>query len=308
MDLNSIWTTVSVWLMKHGLVILIVVIIMLLILRYSEKLTSRFIQSVQRRQRIQDEEFEKRTNTLSGILHYVINIVVLIIAAIMILGEIGVDIGPILAAAGVLGLAIGFGAQSLVKDILSGFFIFLEDQIRVGDVVDIAGKAGIVEKINLKLTILRDLSGNVHFVPNGEINVVTNMTKGFSRYLFKVGVAYREDVDEVMGVMKQVDEELRNDDNFKDDIIAPLEMLGLDEFGDSALVIKAYTSTKPLKQWRIGREFNRRLKKAFDERNIEIPFPHVTLYMGEEKDHTAPPMHVNINEMPQKDAESSESQ
>ncbi len=302
MDLNAVWNVVSQWLMKHGLVILIVVIAMLLILRFSEKLTNRFMQSIQKRTKIKDEESKKRADTLGQILQYVINIAVLIIALVMVLGELGVEIGPILAAAGVLGLAVGFGAQSLVKDIISGFFILLEDQVRVGDVVDVGGKAGIVEKINLKMTILRDLSGNVHFVPNGEINVVTNMTKGFSRYLFKVGVAYREDVDEVMQVMRDVDESLRNDPDFSDDITAPLEILGLDEFGNSALVIKAYTTTKTLKQWRVGREFNRRLKKAFDERNIEIPFPHVTLYMGQDKDQTAPPMHVNIHKMPQEEA------
>jgi len=216
------------------------------------------------------------------------------IAVIIILGELGIDIGPILAAAGILGLAVGFGAQSLVKDIIRGFFILIEDQYRVGDVVQIEDKAGVVEKMTLKLTILRDLAGNVHHIPNGEINVVTNMTKGYSRYLFEIGVAYRENVDEVMKIMKKVDEELRADPEYTNDIIEPLEVFGLDQFADSALIIKARITTKPIKQWRIGREYNRRLKKAFDENNIEIPFPHLTLYAGKDKKDQSPPLNIKL--------------
>jgi len=212
----------------------------------------------------------------------------------MILGELGVEIGPILAAAGIVGFAIGFGAQNLVQDIISGFFILLEDQIRVGDVVEIAGKGGLVEKITLRMIVLRDLAGNVHFVRNGEINIITNMTKEYSRYVFDIGVAYREDVDKVIEVIQQVDEGLRGDPEFKDDILEPIEILGLDQFANSAVIIKARTKTKPIKQWRVAREFNRRLKKKFDERNIEIPFPHVTLYMGEDKQGQATPLNVEM--------------
>jgi small conductance mechanosensitive channel len=221
-------------------------------------------------------------------------LVVMIIAVIMILGEFGIQIGPILAAAGIVGVAIGFGSQYLVQDVISGFFILLQDQIRVGDVVIIGGKGGLVEKVSLKNTVLRDLSGNVHFIRNGTIDVVTNMTKDFSQYVFEIGVAYRENVDEVIEVAKAVDEDLRNDDEYKDDILEPLEVLGLDKFADSALIIKARTKTRPIKQWRVAREFNRRLKIAFDEKGIEIPFPHVTLYMGEDKKGGAPPMHVKL--------------
>ena len=148
--------------------------------------------------------------------------------------------------------------------------------------------------INLKMTVLRDLAGNVHFIPNGQIDIVTNMTKDYSRYVFEIGVAYREDIDEVIKVIKEVDEELRNDLDFKDDILDPIEIFGLDKFGDSAIVIKARTTTKPIKQWRVGREFNRRLKKKFDERDIEIPFPHRTLYMGQGKKGEAAPMKIQI--------------
>jgi len=195
------------------------------------------------------------------------------------------------------GLAVGFGAHGLVKDRISGFFILMDNQIRVGDVVQINGRGGLVENINLRITTLRDLAGNVHFVPNGTIDVVTNMTMGYSRYVFEVGVAYREDVEEVIEVLKQVDEELRADPDFADDITEPLEVLGLDQFADSAIIIKARTTTKPIRQWRVGREFNLRLKKAFDRRGIEIPFPHLTVYPGEDKRGQAPPLHV-LNESP----------
>ncbi|MCX7966204.1 MAG: mechanosensitive ion channel family protein, partial [Syntrophorhabdaceae bacterium] len=210
----------------------------------------------------------------------------------MILKELGINIGPVLAAAGIVGLAVGFGAQSLVKDVIGGFFIILEDQIRVGDVVEIGGKSGLVEKIGLKTTVLRDLSGNVHFVPNGEIKVVTNMTKEYSRYVIDIGIAYKEDVDRVMEVIKEIDEELRNDPEFKDDIIAPIEILGLDQFASSSIIIKARTTTLPIKQWRVGREFNRRIKKRFDELGIEIPFPHLTIFMGTDREGNQPPIKI----------------
>ncbi|HOJ43955.1 MAG TPA: mechanosensitive ion channel family protein, partial [Syntrophorhabdaceae bacterium] len=235
---------------------------------------------------------QKRTQTLGTIIRYALTAVILGVASMMILRELGINIGPVLAAAGIVGVAVGFGAQSLVKDVISGFFIILEDQIRVGDVVEIGGKGGLVEKIGLKTIVLRDLAGNVHFVPNGEIKVVTNMTKEYSRYVFDIGIAYKEDVDRVMEVIKEIDEELRNDPEFKDDIIAPIEVLGVDQFASSSVIIKARTTTVPIKQWRIGREFNRRIKKKFDELGIEIPFPHVTLFMGTDKYGNQPPIKI----------------
>ena len=239
-----------------------------------------------------DEEYKKRADTLSAVIGYLITVTIIVIAAMMILPEIGIEIGPVLAAAGVLGVAVGFGAQHLVQDVISGFFILLDDEIRVGDVVEIAGKSGLVERLNLRMIVLRDVAGNVHYVRNGKIDIVTNMTKDFSRYVFDIGVAYREDVDEVIKVVRQVDEELRSDPEFAPDILEPIEILGLDQFADSAVIIKARTKTKPCKQWSVGREFNRRLKKKFDEKNIEIPFPHMTLYMGQDKAGQAPPLNV----------------
>ncbi|MEJ2633851.1 MAG: mechanosensitive ion channel family protein [Calditrichia bacterium] len=293
MNFNSFLQQAIEWLISSGLRIILIVILMLIALRLAKVVSRRVFGVLQKKK--EDEEFRKRTDTLSAVLRYVLSIVIMLVALIMILGVFGVQIGPILAAAGVVGVAVGFGAQSLVKDVIGGFFILLEDQIRVGDVVQVAGKGGQVEKITLRMTTLRDLAGNVQYIPNGEISVVTNMTKDYSRYVFDIGVAYRENVDEVIELIKQIDEELRNDPEFKDDIIEPLEVLGLDQFADSAVIIKARTTTKPIKQWRIGREFNRRMKVLFDEKNIEIPFPHVTLYMGEDKNGDAPPMHLKVN-------------
>ncbi len=281
------------WLLTGGLRILVIFILTLIALRIARFASTR-IFSISKKEA--DPEFQKRADTLSGIIRYTFVIGALIIAVIMVLGEFGIQIGPVIAAAGIVGLAVGFGAQNLVQDIISGFFILLENQIRVGDVVDIAGKSGLVENVNLRMVVLRDLSGNVHYVRNGQIQVVTNMTKEYGRYVFDIGIAYRENVDEVIQVIKQVDEELRNDPDFKNDILEPIEILGLDKFDDSAVIIKARTKTKPIKQWAIGREFNRRLKKAFDEKDIEIPFPHVTLYVGQDKSGQAPPLNIMMKQ------------
>lgn len=280
------------WLLSSGIRITFILILMFVFLRVANLISNRVFLAIGKSS--DDPEFQKRSDTLSSIVRHILIATIIIVSAMMILRQLGIEIGPILAAAGIVGLAVGFGAQSLVKDLISGFFILLEDQFRVGDVVEIAGKSGLVERINLKTTILRDLAGNVHYIPNGQIDTVTNMTKEYSRYVFEIGVAYRENVEEVIEIMKEVDEELRNDPEFKDDIISPIEIMGLDKFADSALIIKARTTTKPIKQWRVGREFNLRLKKKFDQRNIEIPFPHVTLYLGEDKAGQAPPLRVDL--------------
>ena len=292
MDIATILDIIGDWFIHEGLKILLIIILTLVAIKGVQLFTSRLSALISKRKL--DEEYKKRADTLGSVIQHLLNVFIIVIAVIMFLGQIGVEIGPILAAAGIVGLAIGFGAQSLVKDVINGFFILLEDQIRVGDVVQISGKGGLVEKLDLKMTILRDLAGNVHFIPNGNIDVVTNMTKGFSRYVFDIGVAYREDVDEVIDVIKQVGTELQNDPEFSADILEPVEILGLDQFANSAIVIKARITTKPIKQWRVGREFNRRLKIAFDQRDIEIPFPHVTLYMGQDKDGSAAAMNVRL--------------
>ena len=279
------------WLITSGLTIFLILILMLISIKVIQVLMDRLFQRLFKNFK-NDIEIQKRSDTLKSVTRSLLNITIVTVALLMILKELGVEIGPILAAAGVVGIAVGFGAQELVKDIINGFFILLDDQIRVGDVVNIADKGGLVERVDLRMIVLRDLAGNVHFVRNGQIDVVTNMTKEYSRYVFDIGIAYREDVDEVIEVVKQVDAQLREDPEFKNDILEPIEILGLDQFADSAVIIKARTKTIPIRQWAVGREFNRRLKKKFDELDIEIPFPHVTLYAGQNKDGSAPPVNV----------------
>jgi len=292
MEVSTYLEVVGNWVLTTGLRIGVILILTLVALKVTRIVTNRVFRVIKRQK--DEEDYQKRTKTLSSVIRHVLSITIFIVALVAVLGELGIEIGPVIAAAGVVGLAVGFGAQSLVKDVISGFFILLEDQIHVGDWVQIAGKTGVVERINLKMTVLRDLHGNVHFIPNGTIDVVTNMTREYSRAVLDIGVAYREDVDEVIGIMKQVDEELRSDPDFKDDILEPMEVFGLNEFGDSALVIRGRVKTKPAKHWGVAREFRRRLKKAFDERNIEIPFPHTTIYMGQDKRGEAPPLHVAV--------------
>ncbi|HUV29981.1 MAG TPA: mechanosensitive ion channel family protein [Acidobacteriota bacterium] len=292
MDIHAVLDRLVAWLTTTGLRIF-VILVLALVATSAAKWLSRRLLTVFGKVKL-DVEMQKRADTLSSMIRHLLTVTILAVALVMVLGEVGIEIGPILAAAGIVGLAVGFGAQNLVQDVISGFFILLEDQIRVGDVVQIAGKGGLVEKVNLKMTVLRDLAGNVHYVRNGHIDIVTNMTKEFSQYVFDIGIAYREDVDEVISIIKEVDAQLREDPQFRDDILRPMEVFGLDQFADSALIIKARTTTRPIKQWRIAREFNRRLKKVFEEKNIEIPFPHVTLYMGEDKQGRAAPMHVSL--------------
>ncbi|MDZ7860747.1 MAG: mechanosensitive ion channel family protein [Candidatus Krumholzibacteriota bacterium] len=226
-------------------------------------------------------ERAKRAETLSGLIETTLKVVILITVLLMVLKEVGIDITPLLAGAGIVGLAVGFGAQSLVKDIISGFFMLLENHLNVGDVVEIAGKAGLVESMNLRITVMRDFEGKVHIVPNGEISVVTNFTKEYSRALIEIGVAYKEDVDRVIGILKEVGEEIRKDETYGPKILEPMEVIGLDSFGSSSINIKVRFKTKPIEQWSTSREYRRLVKKRFDKENIEIPFPHVTLYMGE---------------------------
>ena len=289
--METILGTITKWAMTSGLRILIILAVAFI----AAKGAGYLVRSILGRQKEgRDEEYLKRTETLSSVTSGLLLISIMLMALIMILGEFGISIGPMLAAAGIVGVALGFGAQHLVKDIISGFFILLDDQIRVGDVVQISGKGGLVERVNLRMTVLRDLAGNVHYVPNGEISVITNMTKEYSRYVFEIGVAYREDTDQVIEIVKEIDEEMRADSAFAGDILEPIEILGVDQFADSAVIIKARTKTKPIKQWAVGREFNRRIKKRFDEHDIEIPFPHTTLYLGQDKNGTAPPINVDL--------------
>ncbi len=280
------------WLLTTGLKILLIVIVVMVLTRISRGLARR-LEKILLKGR-EDEESLKRARTLSGMIKQFLNSLIVIIAVMTVLAALDIQIGPLLATAGVAGLAISFAAQSLIKDVINGFFIILWDQIRVGDVIEVAGHSGVVESLNLKMTVLRSLDGNVHYVPNHLIDAVINMTKEYSQFVFDVGVSYFEDVDEVIRTLKEVDDGLRIDPVFSGHIIAPLEILGLDRFEDSAVIVRARTTTKPSKQWEISREFNRRLKKAFDRKGISIPFPHLTLFPGQNKEGQAAPLRVKL--------------
>jgi len=203
------------------------------------------------------------------------------IGGMMALTEVGFAIGPIMTGAGILGLAVGFGAQSLVKDIITGFFLLLENQLRVGDVVEIGGKTGTVEAINLRTTVLRDVEGSVHVIPNGSVNAVTNKTRGWARMVLDVGVAYREDVDEVIATLQEVGQSLWDDPDWRPKLLEPAEVPGIQALADSSVNVRIMIKTRPQMQWPVAREMRKRIKHTFDERGIEIPFPHTTFYIGE---------------------------
>lgn len=227
-------------------------------------------------------ESEKRIDTIVRLLKQAAFLALWLVVGLVFLKELGVEIGPILASAGILGLAVGFGGQNLVRDIISGIFIILENQIRVGDVAVVNGTGGQVERINFRTIVLRDLGGVVHIFPNGSVETLSNLTKEWSAYVFDIGVAYKEKTDLVIEVMQQVGQGLLEDPVYGKLMLGPPEIFGVDKFDDSAVVIKGRIKTRPIRQWEVGREYLRRIKLAFDENDIEIPFPHRTLYMGEQ--------------------------
>ena len=272
----------------HILIILVLAAIAFRLARRLIRLLKEFML-----QRAEDnlEEF-KRIETLGRVFRYITSVVITVVAGMLVLSELGISIAPILAAAGVLGLAIGFGAQSLVKDYFSGFFLLLENQIRQGDVVSVADKSGFVEEMTLRYVKMRDYDGNVHFIPNGIITTVTNMSRQFAYAVIDIGVSYREDVDEVLAVMAQVGKELRENEALAPKILADLEIAGVDQLADSSVVLKCRFMVKALEQWTVKRAYLKRIKEVFDERGIEIPFPHLTIYPGVLKDGTAPALRI----------------
>ena len=255
--------------------VLLILLLAGLALRFIPRLISRLRRTLQERQ--DSAEDARRIHTLSRVIRYVVTVAVTVVTGIVILGEFGISVAPILGAAGVVGIALGFGAQSLVKDYFTGFFLLLENQIRIGDIGEAGGKSGVVEELTLRYLRLRDYDGNVHYIPNGTVSVVTNKSLGYAFAVIDAGVAYGEDVDRVMTVMRAVGEALRQDAGFAPKILEPLEIAGVDRWADSAVVIRCRFKVMPLEQWNVRREYLRRLKAAFDREGIEIPFPHVKL-------------------------------
>lgn len=280
MDIQNILQNITPWFLSHGVKIILILIGAWLINRIIKIFISKGVKNfVTQTYRIRDgKALEKRSKTLEGVLEGVVSIIVFLIAGLMVVSELGVNIGPLLALAGVAGLAFGFGGQYLIRDLISGLFIILEDQYRVGDVACVADTCGLVEDINLRRTILRDLDGIVHHIPNGEITKASNLSKGFSRVNLNIGVSYGSDLEKVINVVNRVGNELAEDPQWKQDILKTPQFLRVDDFADSAVIIKILGDTKPLKQWAVTGEFRKRIKIAFDKEGIEIPFPQISVW------------------------------
>jgi len=280
------WTEVAQTPIRIG----IILVISWIMLSLSQRLIPMLRKQLQKR--TDEPEQLKRLETLGRVLRYIAAVLITLIAGMLVLAELGVSIAPILASAGVIGIAVGFGAQSLIKDYFNGFFLLLEDQVRQGDVVEVAGKGGLVEEVTLRYIRLRDYEGNVHFIPNSIIATVTNRSRSFAYAVINIGIAYRENVEEVFEVMREVAAGMRQDETLGPMILEDIDIAGVDAWADSAVVIRCRFKVQALQQWTVRRAFLLRMKKEFDRRGIEIPFPHLTLYPGQAKDGSAPPLHI----------------
>jgi small conductance mechanosensitive channel len=249
-----------------------------LLIRTVRILADRLLKLVQDDDPLTTSQREQRAITLAGIFKGVFRIAIVIVSGLMILDAVGINTTPLIAGAGVAGLAISYGAQNLIRDFISGFFILLENQYKVGDVIRAAGVSGQVEHMNLRITVLRDLEGVAHFIPNGEIKVVSNLAKEWSRAVVNVGVAYQEDLDRVVSVLNGVGQELHRDAVFGPGILEAPQVLGVESFGDSQITVRLMAKTRPLKQWETARELRKRIKAAFDREGIEIPLPQRVIY------------------------------
>jgi small conductance mechanosensitive channel len=279
-ELNG--ATVVTWLIEHGIPILIVVVVGAVLWfalnRFLPRVVSRVV--VQTGYKESKEGLEKRTNTLLRIFKGLARVVIIIVVIIMVLDEVGVPVAPVLAGFGIAGVAVGFGAQYLIRDLIAGIFIIMENQYRVGDVVKVADIIGLVEDITLRRTVLRDLDGIVHHVPNGEIKTASNYTRHFSRVNLDISVGYGTDLDHAISVINRVGKELAEDQKWRKVIKSPPQALRVNDLGDSGIDIKILGDVKPMEQWAVMGELRLRLKKAFDAEGIEIPWPHTKVYFG----------------------------
>jgi len=272
---------VASWLTTSGIKIVGILLGLLILFQMSKWVVRWMEKIIPEKDPLQAAEAKKRAQTLGKTLRHALLILFLIVGLLTILGELGIQLGPLLATAGIGALAIGFGAQSLVKDVISGFFIILENQYRIGDVIEVSGVSGLVESVGLRTTALRDLEGRVHIIPNGEIKIVSNLSKEWARSVLDVGVSYREDVDRVIELLSQIGKEMAAEDPFKSAILEPFQILGVERFGESELIIRMVVKTAPLRQWEVGRELRRRIKTQFDAHGVEMLRPHSVLLWGE---------------------------
>ena len=268
------------WLVGSGLRIAVIGILAYLLVRIIAVATHRLEEDLSQASAPDIAEQSKRARTLSGLIRKGLTSIVIIIAALMVLRELNIDIMPLLTGAGIAGLAVGFGAQTLVKDLIAGFFMTFENHIRVGDVARVNGVSGLVEELNLRTMVLRDFEGVVHVFPNGSVTTLANMTKDFSYFVLDVGIAYDENLDRVTTLLRKVGDELAADPRFAQDILEPLEIQGIEAFADSQIKVRVRIKTVPQKQWDTGRELRQRIKLAFDAAGIQMPFPHLSIDMS----------------------------
>lgn len=271
-----------------AIAIAVIILLALLALRLLRMLVSRAVRRVMDRHDQPARELKLKADTLANVIESLGRMLIMLIATMMVLSNVGLDIAPLLASAGVAGLAIGFGAQSLIKDFISGFFILLEDQFGVGDVISVNGATGSVESLSLRRTAIRALDGTVVTIPNGEILQVSNLTKDWARAILDIDISYDDDIDRAMEVIADELEGIENDEKIGHVIIAPAEVLGVTTLGAYQVTIRAWVKTKPMEHWGVQRELLKRVKQALDRNNITIPFPHqVTLVRSENGDHEA---------------------
>ena len=275
---------------KELLRVIVILILAWLLMGISRKLIRMFRNYMN--SRADSAEEIRRIETLARVFHHTTIVVISLVAGMLALSEMGISIAPILGAAGVVGIAVGFGAQNLIKDYFNGFFMLLENQIRQGDVVEVCGKTGAVEDVTLRYVCLRDNEGSVHYVPNGQITIVTNKSRDYAFALIDVGVAYRENLDEIYEVAREVSRALRADAAIGPKILEDIELQGVQDWADSAVILRCRFKTVALEQWNVRRAFLGRLKQAFDAHGIEIPYPHLTIYAGQDKEGSAPAFRI----------------
>lgn len=279
-DFQTLIQNIIPWFFLHGVKIIIILIAALIIIRFGKIFLVKAIRRLIKPDQVAKDPGaeKKREDTLIKIFGSAFKVIIWAIAILMILPELGLDVSGIFLSAGVIGVAVGFGAQYVIRDFLAGLFIMLENQYRVGDVVQLAGVGGKVEDITLRRTIIRDMEGVVHHIPNGEIKVASNKSQEYSRVYLKIGVAYKEDMDRVFEVINETAKRMSQEEQWKQAIIETPKVLGIDEFADSAVIVGVLGETLPSKQWEVNRELRKRIKEVFDRENIEIPFPQISVW------------------------------
>lgn len=277
----TISQTLTTWFITHGIAIAAILVLSILVRRFGDVILDRSIRRAIPRSHFHSAYAEKqREDTLIRVASGTLHVLVWIVAGLMVLSEAGFNIGPLLAAAGVAGIAVGFGGQYLIRDVVAGLFIVLENQYRVGDVVCLDGTCGLVEDISIRRATLRDLDGTVHTIPHGVVTKVSNLSKEFARVNLNIGVSYNSDIETVIRAINETGAVLAEDPQWKEDIVKPIQFERVDDFADSAIIVKMLGDTKPLRQWAVAGEFRKRIKLAFDRAGIEIPFPQRTIHQN----------------------------